>query len=258
MSFYHIRQERATLDVSIIVPLKDEEDNVRELADEISEIMRRMDMTWECLWIDDGSQDGTMSALHEIHRLDFRHRYISLRRNFGQSAALAVGFSNARGKIFLTMDGDGQNDPKDIPHMIETLVVQQCQMVQGWRRNRNDRFIRRISSRIANGFRNLATRDYTRDVGCSMRAFRRECVANMMVFKGMHRFLPMLVRMNGYPSIVEIPVHHRPRRRGETKYGIRNRLFVGLKDTYGVLWMKSRIVSPEARVSSPEQEKKEE
>ncbi len=212
--------------------------------------MQQLETSWECLWIDDGSEDETPELLKRLSDSDLHHRFISFSRNYGQSAAFTSGFSNARGRVFITMDGDGQNDPAEIPRLLETLRTQKCDMVQGWREKRDDNFIRKISSKIGNGFRNWVTQDNIRDVGCSMRAFNRECVDNILAFKGMHRFLPTLVKINGYENIVEIPVKHRARFRGQTKYGISNRLFVGLKDSYAVKWMKSRLVKPEVRLIS--------
>jgi glycosyltransferase involved in cell wall biosynthesis len=246
-------------EVSIVIPVKDEDKNIDALAKEIDTALAPADFSWECLWIDDGSADDTANILRKLHDKNPRHRFVLLARNFGQSAALSVGFQNARGDIIATLDGDGQNDPNDIPRLIKLLREHRADMVNGVRRNRHDSYVRRISSRIANGFRNWVTGDNITDVGCSLRVFRSKCVKRIPVFKGMHRFFPTLVRIQGFSHIIESPVNHRPRMRGETKYGIQNRLWVGLADLGAVKWMQNRLVFPEvqsqASVSSSEEEK---
>jgi len=235
------------VDISLIIPVKDEEESITELAVEAIQVMQNTPWSWECLWIDDGSVDHTQYKLETISRNDPHHRFLCLSQNFGQSAALHTGFKYARGKILVTLDGDGQNDPGEIPMLVNTLLDEGADMVNGWRPERMDTFFRKISSRIANGFRNWITHDRIRDVGCSLRAFHHECVENIPLFAGMHRFLPTLARISGYTRIIDIPVHHRPRKHGVTKYGIQNRLWVGLGDTFAVRWMKSRLVFPVIR-----------
>ncbi|HNQ45839.1 MAG TPA: glycosyltransferase family 2 protein [Syntrophorhabdus sp.] len=233
--------------VSIIIPVKDEGENIDILGNEINMAMENVTLPWECIWIDDGSTDTTVGELKKLSACDARHRLVILARNFGQSAALSVGFQNATGDILVTLDGDGQNDPADIPRLIEKLQKHGADMVNGVRQKRHDSFIRKISSRIANNFRDWVTGDRVTDVGCSVRVFKRECVKGIPVFKGMHRFLPTLVRMQGYTHIMESLVNHRPRVRGKTKYGIQNRLWVGLADLAAVKWMQSRLVFPEVQ-----------
>jgi dolichol-phosphate mannosyltransferase len=147
------------------------------------------------------------------------------------------------------IDGDGQNPPREIPRLMETLLENDYDMVCGYRRRRYNR-MRALSSRIANGFRNLVTHDNIRDVGCSLRVFRAECIDGVYVFRGMHRFLPTLVRINGFDRIAQIPVDNEPRRRGRSKYGINNRLWVGLVDTFAVRWMRGRVVVPRVKRTS--------
>ncbi|HQP55388.1 MAG TPA: glycosyltransferase family 2 protein [Syntrophorhabdus sp.] len=233
--------------VSIIIPVKDEGENIDILGNEINMAMENVTLPWECIWIDDGSTDTTVGELKKLSACDARHRLVILARNFGQSAALSVGFQNATGDILVTLDGDGQNDPADIPRLIEKLQKHGADMVNGVRQKRHDSFVRKISSRIANNFRDWVTGDRVTDVGCSVRVFKRECVKGIPVFKGMHRFLPTLVRMQGYTHIMESLVNHRPRVRGKTKYGIQNRLWVGLADLAAVKWMQSRLVFPEVQ-----------
>ncbi len=238
------------MDISVVVPVYNEQECVRELASEIDTALIPLQPSWECVWVDDGSTDGTLDALRSLNASPAsRHRWISLESNAGQSAALAVGFAAARGSVVATLDGDGQNDPQDIPALLERLSVGDVDMVNGIRQDRRDSRTRILSSRLGNGFRNLLTRDRITDVGCSLRVFRREFVLGLPVFKGMHRFLPTLALMKGCRH-VEIPVRHRPRLRGQAKYGIGNRLWVGLGDTLAVCWMKRRLVWPRVHLSS--------
>ena len=245
---------RYDLQLSIIIPVKEEEQNVAALAEEISNVLCTISTSWECIWIDDGSTDATLDELAKINGKDARHQFISLTCNYGQSAALAVGFTSAHGQILVTMDGDGQNDPQNIPAMIGRLKDENADMVNGWRIKRKDTLSRKMASLVANSFRNRLTRDHVKDVGCSLRVFHHYCIENIPIFKGMHRFLPTLVRMSGFSKIVEMPVHHRPRKFGETKYGINNRLWVGIADTIAIRWMRSRMTFPEIKSSSLLQE----
>jgi dolichol-phosphate mannosyltransferase len=245
-----MKHNESDLDLSIIVPVNNEEQNIGGLAEEIGTVMRATSWSWECFWIDDGSTDNTLAELRQLNQRDNCHQFLVLPVNYGQSAALSVGFRRARGKIFVTLDGDGQNDPGDIPMMMKRLFEDDADMVIGWRQKRRDSLVKRISSRIANGFRNWVTSEQVRDVGCSLRVFRHQCADNIPVFKGMHRFFPTLARLGGCSKIVEMPVRHRPRQYGLTKYGISDRLWVGLMDTLAVRWMKTRMVFPEVKHSS--------
>ena len=204
--------------------------------------MQQLSYSWECLWIDDGSTDNTLGVIQQINRQDHHHQYVALSRNYGQSAALYTGFSIARGIFLATLDGDGQNDPGDLPKLIEHLYKENCDMVNGVRCNRKDAFIRKISSHIANAFRNWLTHEKITDVGCSLRVFRHECVQHITPFNGFHRFLPTLIRIAGYTKISQMPVNHRPRKYGQTSYGIHNRLWIGLMDAFAVRWMQKRMI----------------
>ncbi|NOY80164.1 MAG: glycosyltransferase family 2 protein [Kiritimatiellaeota bacterium] len=234
--------------VSVVVPVMNEEESAPDLAAEVTEALDGAGLSWECVWVNDGSTDRTLDVLvaKAVERWPGKHRVLDLDRNYGQSAALAAGFRHARGEILATLDGDGQNDPHDIPRLIEALDAQGVDMVNGVRARRRDSAVRRISSRLANGFRNWLTRESVSDVGCAIRVFRRQCVQDILVFKGMHRFLPTLARLQG-ARIAEMPVNHRPRTRGQTKYGISNRLWVGLADVFAVRWMQWRMVRPRVR-----------
>jgi dolichol-phosphate mannosyltransferase len=231
---------------SVVIPVLNEEETVRDLAAEVTAALAPLSLEWECLWVDDGSTDRTRGILTEIASASPRHRLVELARNYGQSAALAIGFRDARGTIIGTLDGDGQNDPADFPRLLECLDQGTADVGNGVRAKRRDNWMRRRCSRIANGFRNRLTREKVTDVGCAIRVFRRECTRGLPVFKGMHRFLPTLFRMQGY-RITEIPVNHRPREKGQSKYGINNRLWVGIVDTLAVRWMLHRFVYPRTR-----------
>jgi len=239
-----------SLSLSIVVPVKDEEANIELLAAEISHAISSFHWKWECIWIDDGSTDGSLSLLRTLHNKDQRHLFLSLDRNYGQSTALAAGFRVASGAIIATLDGDGQNDPADLPPLVIAIESGDADMVNGVRVKRHDTIMRRLSSRIANSFRNWLTEEKVSDVGCSLRAFRRECLKELPLFEGMHRFLPTLIRMRGW-KVTEIPVNHRPRVRGKTKYGIHNRLWVGLLDLFAVCWMQTRLIRFNVKETSP-------
>ncbi len=234
--------KQKSTELSVIIPVKNEEDNVSRLGMEVSTALEGFELSWECLWIDDGSTDKTLDEMKKLHEKEPNHRYIVLDRNYGQSAGLSAGFDNAKGHIFATLDGDGQNDPADIPALVRLLVSENADMVNGVRQKRRDSIIRKISSKIANAFRNWVTGEMVKDVGCAIRAFRSECIRKIPVFKGMHRFIPTLIALAGYSKILEIPVNHRPREFGKTKYGINNRLWVGLWDSFAVMWMQNRVV----------------
>jgi glycosyltransferase involved in cell wall biosynthesis len=180
--------------------------------------------------------------MQEAARADPVVRWIAFERNFGQSAALDAGFKAARADLITTMDGDVQNDPGDLPKMLELIESGECDCVFGIRQKRHDNWLRRISSRIGNGTRNWLTHENIRDVGCALRLMRREHLSRVKMYTGMHRFLPTLLRLEG-ARIREIPVRHHPRVRGQAKYGVWNRLFVGLRDIFAVRWMQARHIS---------------
>jgi glycosyltransferase involved in cell wall biosynthesis len=244
------KTDPGNLDLSIVIPLKDEDQSVLLLKNEIDGVMQQLPYSWECLWVDDGSTDKTLNEIQRYHQQDPHHQFVALASNCGQSAALHVGFSYARGKNIITLDGDGQNDPADIPSLIEHFFKKNCDMVNGVRSSRMDSSIRKLSSRIANGFRNWLTHENITDVGCSLRVFRHECIKEITPFKGFHRFLPTLVRIAGYTKISQLPVNHRSRRYGQTSYGIHNRLWVGIMDTLAVRWMQNRAVVAKVKSTS--------
>ncbi len=222
--------------LSIVIPVKNEEENIPLLAAEIDAVVAAVDAPWECVWVDDGSTDASRERMRE---LPAPHRYIALDGNHGQSAAFVAGFRAARGAWVATLDGDRQNDPGDLPRQLEHARARGVDMVNGIRTRRHDNLVRKLSSRIGNGARILLTGRSVTDVGCSTRVMRRECVLDLPFFHGMHRFLPTLVAMRGY-RLAEIPVNHRQREAGRSKYGVCNRAFSGLRDLFGVRWLRSR------------------
>jgi glycosyltransferase involved in cell wall biosynthesis len=230
--------------LSVVLPVRDEAESIPVLARDLDSALKLLGEDWEVVWVDDGSTDETPQILDRLTRESPRHRWIRIETGCGQSGALAVGIEASDGEWIATLDGDGQNPPLEIPKLIEVQQKWGADMVNGWREGRADRWVRRVSSRIANGFRNRITGESVRDVGCALRLIRREALDGVPVFDGMHRFLPTLVRLNGYENIVEVPVSHRPRRHGQTHYGIHNRLWVGLVDTLAIRWLRKRRVAP--------------
>ena len=230
--------------ISFVIPVYNEEENLPELFRELRDVLEKLSVSFEIIFIDDGSKDRSGAILREFAHKDERVRIIFFQKNCGQSAAFAAGFRSARGGIVVTMDADLQNDPHDIPLLLDKITS--YDVVCGWRANRQDSLVRKISSRIANKIRNWLSDEQIKDVGCSLKAFRRECLQNFYYFKGMHRFFPTLIKMDGC-SVAEVKVNHRPRRFGEAKYGIGNRALRGLVDLLAVRWMKKRHLNYEVK-----------
>lgn len=225
-------------EVSIVVPAYNEEESLPVLVAEIRAALAGR--AAEILLVDDGSTDRTAAVALELAAADPALRLLRLTRNSGQSAALAAGWRAAHGAIVVTLDADLQNDPAEIPRLLAKLA-EGWDVVSGVRRNRQDTWVRLLSSRIANGVRNWATKDQVTDVGCTLRAARREFLVDLPMFTGMHRFLPTLLKMQGART-TEIPVNHRARRFGVAKYGIGNRLFRAMADLLAVRWMQKRWI----------------
>ena len=225
--------------VSIIVPFKDEQENVLPILEEVRESSEDWPFTWELVFVDDGSVDETWELIKKAKVIESRVRAVRFMENCGQTSALVAGIRHSRGAICVTMDGDCQNDPSDIVRLTEAM--KDAEMVIGWRQNRADSGWRRFQSRLANGFRNWMTGESVRDIGCALKAFEREKMLEIPLFEGMHRFLPTLFRYRNW-RVVEVPVKHRPRRRGQTKYGMWNRVFEALRDLFAVRWMRRRMI----------------
>jgi dolichol-phosphate mannosyltransferase len=218
--------------VSVVVPLFNEEDNVSILQAELAAALAGIDH--EIIFVDDGSSDQTVSRLTKAPEV----RILRFARNAGQSAALYAGANAARGSVVVLIDGDLQNDPADIPRLVAEMD-RGADLVCGYRAQRKDTLVKRLTSRIANFVRSRFTKDGVRDTGCTLKAMRRECVRTLVPFKGMHRFIPALVKGAGY-RLVEVPVNHRARRFGESKYGLGNRALRATVDMFGVRWLLSR------------------
>jgi dolichol-phosphate mannosyltransferase len=235
-----------TPDLSVVFPVYNEEENVPILLGEIARALDGKGWTYEIVAVDDGSSDRSLSVLRDSRAQYPNLRILALEKNSGQTAALDAGWRAARGRFVVSLDADLQNDPADIPAMMRKLEESASDMVIGVRVNRRDTFARRIQSKIGNGVRNWITGDRITDTGCSLKLVRREAIDRVHLFTGMHRFLPTLVRMEGY-RVVEMPVNHRPRQFGVSKYGAMNRAFRGLVDCLAVRWMGKRNLRYRAR-----------
>ncbi len=227
---------------SVVVPFYNEEDNLETVCREVIEVMNaELSVSWELVMVNDGSKDKTGEIMDDLSREFENLRAIHVIPNSGQSAALQAGFIAARGKLIGTLDGDGQNDPRDLVRQRELLEEKRIDMMCGIRQKRADNFVRKASSRIANKVRAAILSDNITDVGCSTRVFKRNCMLKVPLFRNSHRYYPALFKMRGY-SVEEMPVNHRSRMKGESKYGggIHSRLWVGIVDLMGVYWLKKR------------------
>ncbi len=225
---------------SLVIPLFNEAESLPLLVDEILAALDPRDQPFEVLLVDDGSTDASLEIATELAARSPYLRVVHLDQRSGQSAALVAGFRKAASEVIVTLDADLQNDPADIPRLLEELASG-WDVVCGVRQNRRDPWSRRVASRIANSVRNRLTHDSVTDVGCSLRVMRAPLLAHLPEFKGMHRFLPTLLKMAG-ARITEIPVAHRPRRLGKGKYGINNRLWRGIADLMAVRWLQRRWI----------------
>jgi dolichol-phosphate mannosyltransferase len=221
-----------TPQISLVVPLYNEAENVAELQQEIAAALRQE--PHEVIFVDDGSKDGTVEKITPTPEV----RVIRFRRNAGQSAAMYAGIMAAQGNIIVLMDGDLQNDPADIPALV-ARVREGCDLACGYRKNRKDTSFKRLQSRIANAVRSRFIGDGVRDTGCSLKAMKRECRGALIPFHGMHRFIPAFIRRAGF-TLAEIPVNHRPRLHGVSKYNFANRAWRATRDMFGVSWLLSR------------------
>jgi dolichol-phosphate mannosyltransferase len=219
-------------ELSVVIPVYNEEANISILDTELRNALAGRN--YEIIFVDDGSNDNTAQrivAVPPVHLLRFE-------KNRGQSAAIYAGVQAARGATIVLIDGDLQNDPADIPRLLAE-ISRGADLVCGYRQQRKDTWTKRLTSRIANFVRSRFTRDGVRDTGCTLKALRRECARALVPFKGMHRFIPALIKGAGY-RLVEIPVNHRPRRFGQSKYGFGSRALRATVDMFGVRWLLSR------------------
>ncbi len=224
---------------SVVLPIYNEAGNLRPLFSEIEAVMARIGAPWELVCVDDGSTDNSLALIRDYAARFPQVHYLHFKQNTGQSAALAAGFQTARGEYIITLDSDRQNDPADIPQLLTYL--EQYDMVTGWRVERNDNLIKRFSSWFANGVRNYFSQETIKDTGCGLKIMRATYLKRIKMFKGMHRFLPTLMKLEG-ARVIEVPVSHRPRIAGVTKYGTWERAFGGLRDLLAVRWMKDRFI----------------
>ena len=227
--------------VSVIVPLFNEEENMSILQSELRTALGGLD--YEIIFVDDGSVDRTVERIKPVPNI----RVIRFEKNTGQSAAIYAGLQAARGATAVLIDGDLQNDPADIPRLLAE-IAHGADLVCGYRVQRKDTPVKRLTSRIANAVRSRFTKDGVRDTGCTLKAMRRECVRALVPFKGMHRFIPALIKGAGY-RLVEIPVNHRPRQFGKSKYGLGNRALRATVDMFGVCWLLARRLDYKRRDS---------
>jgi dolichol-phosphate mannosyltransferase len=231
----------ATPELSFVIPCYNEQDNLLALITAVREAAEPLKLPYEVIFTDDCSRDKSWELLKHLAATDPRIRAQRFAFNCGQSAALWAGMRAARGRVIVTLDADLQNDPKDLPKLLAALEKFDCAC--GSRvaaRRQSDGFIRVASSRIANGIRNLLSKEDISDAGCCYRAFKRECIADLKFFKGMHRFMPTLFKIEGF-TVTEVPISANPRHAGQSNYGVWNRLFVSFHDLLAVRWMKKRM-----------------
>src|SRR2546425_2335994 len=218
--------------ISVVIPLYNEEENIADLQRELAQALVGLDH--EIVLVDDGSKDATLARIKRRPEV----RVLAFEKNAGQSAAMYAGIHAARGDVIVLLDGDLQNDPADIARLLAE-IVKGADLVCGYRAKRKDNLAKKISSRVANSIRSRLTRDGVRDTGCTLKAMRRECAQALVPFRGMHRFIPALIKGAGH-RIVEIPVNHRPRIHGESKYKFGSRVFKATRDMFGVRWLLTR------------------
>jgi len=232
-------QTASSPEIAVVVPLFNEEESIGILQTELSAALKGLD--YEIIFVDDGSVDRTAERIETAANI----RIIRFEKNSGQSAAIYEGLTAARGGTLVIIDGDLQNDPVDIPKLLAE-IARGADLVCGYRVKRRDTLVKRATSRIANAVRSRYTKDGVRDTGCTLKAMRRECMSTLLPFKGMHRFIPALVKAAGY-RLVEVPVNHRPRRFGQSKYGLGNRALRATIDMFGVRWLLSRRLNYKIR-----------
>ena len=236
--------------LSVVIPVRNEAENILPLLAEIHAALAGRE--FEVVYVDDGSADATPQRLAGAQGTYPGLRVLAHAESCGQSAALVTGFRAARGDWIVTLDGDGQNDPADIPKLLATRDAAQAsnlQLVAGYRKKRQDTWLKRFSSRVANGVRSQLLGDATPDTGCGLKLILRSAVLELPVFDHMHRFLPALIQRNG-GATVSVEVNHRPRTRGASNYGMFDRLWVGIVDLFGVMWLQRRVRRPRVRESS--------
>lgn len=232
---------------SVIVPVKNEEENLIPLIQELEPVMAGLGKPWELIVIDDGSTDKSLDILKSLQQEKSYLRILSFTRNFGQTSAFAAGFEAAKGEFLITLDGDRQNDPQDITKVI--AAISDCDLVCGWRVDRKDPWQKKFISGFSNWIRSRFCQDGIHDTGCSLKVYRREALARIKLYHGMHRFLPALFKIEGF-KVKEIPVNHRERTKGKTKYHFFNRFVGPIVDMCVVRWMRKRHLRYEIKDQS--------
>jgi dolichol-phosphate mannosyltransferase len=236
--------------VSIVVPVFNEEENLESLIGEIHQALSGREQ-FEIVYVDDGSKDQTPQLLQQLKQKFPELRSVRHKKSCGQSAAIRTGVVHAKGSIIVTLDGDGQNDPADIPALLSIYRAptrdKNLRMVAGQRVKRQDTVVKKLTSKFGNAVRQFFLRDGIRDTGCSLKAFDREVFLQLPYFDHMHRYLPALIQREGF-TVATVDVSHRPRTRGVSKYGFFDRLWVSLSDLFGVVWLKNRRRLPEIEV----------
>ncbi|MFA6914974.1 MAG: glycosyltransferase family 2 protein [Parachlamydiales bacterium] len=222
---------------SVVIPMKNEENNVGELIKELEPIMESLKQPWELICINDGSTDSTLAVLKKLMQEKPYLRILNFDRNYGQSSAFDAGFRASRGEFTITMDGDLQNDPADIPKLLH--IAENADLVCGQRVKRKDSVNKKVISWLGNVVRSRFCQDGVKDTGCSLKVFRTLCLNKIKMYQGMHRFLPALFKIEGL-RITEVPVNHRHRKHGKTKYNLFNRSFNTIADMLAVRWMRNR------------------
>jgi len=235
-------------EISVIVPVFNEAENILPLWGEVSAALGATGRSYELVFVDDGSTDATWERIQQARQQDARVRGLKHAHNAGQSAAVWTGLQATTGPIVATLDGDRQDDPAELPRMLGLLG--EVDFVSGMRLRRQDNWLRRVSTRVARGAVQTVLGPRFRDTGCALRVFKREVLAGVFAFNGWHRFLPILVAGGGF-RVREIPVHHRPRVAGISKYGVWNRVWRGLYDLFGVAWVQKRRLKPVAYSELP-------
>ena len=235
-------------DLSVVIPVYNEEENLPLLWEELRGVLEGLGLAVEVIFVDDGSRDGSPEIVRGLREADPRVRLVRLKSHAGETAATDAGLKAALGRWVVVMDADLQNDPADIPTLLGYL--DRWDAATGWRQERahGDDWRRRVASRIANRVRNWLSDETIQDSGCTFRAFRRECLRDLVLYRGLHRFIPTLITLRGY-RVIEVPVNHRPRRFGRSKYGVWDRAFVAFADLLAIRWMKSRLLRYEVAES---------
>jgi dolichol-phosphate mannosyltransferase len=224
-------------DLSVVLPVLNEAGNLEPLWAELRQVLDQIGQSYEVIFVNDGSTDGSEAIIKRLASEHDAIRYVSFDAHYGNTAAFDAGFKAARGDLVISMDADMQNDPHDIPRMLS--MMGEHDVVVGWRHNRKDTAFKRFQSRFARRYRQKRLGDRYHDVGCALKVYRRECLQNVTLYEGMHRFLPILFEWKGY-RVAEVKVNHRPRTKGKTKYTFLRRTREARRDLRAVMWMKDR------------------